>query len=169
MSAMPAERWTVPTDEDVASVPTYVELLRVLERAHRQLLETVSAELERSEVTDVNAVQALLLYHMGEEPLTAAEIKTSGRYLGSNVTYNLRKLIEAGRLVESRGPNGRGAPRFSPTEAGSQIRALVEGLFERQSSSLKPLCAMGEADVQQASAALAKLERYWTDQVRFRM
>lgn len=166
---MAAERWIVPTDEDVASVPTYVELLRVLERAHRQLLETVSAELERNDVTDVNAVQALLLYHMGEAPLTAAEIKTSGRYLGSNVTYNLRKLIEAGRLVESRSPNGRGAPRFSATETGRKVCTLVEKLFERQCAALKPVCAMSEADVRQAGAALAKLERYWTDQVRFRM
>jgi DNA-binding MarR family transcriptional regulator len=146
-----------------------VELLRVLERAHRQMMETVSAELERADVMDVNAVQALLLYHMGDAPLTAAEIKTSGRYLGSNVTYNLRKLIEAGRLSETRGPGGKGAPRFAPTASGAQVREIVGGLFERQASSLKPLCSMDDGDVRQATAALSKLERYWTDQVRFRM
>ena len=168
MSAMVAERWSPPAD-DVARAPTYVELLRALERAHRQLMETVSAELDRADVTDVNAVQALLLYHMGEAPLTAAEIKTSGRYLGSNVTYNLRKLIEAGRLQETRGPGGKGAPKFAPTAAGVRVREVVGRLFDRQAASLKPVCAMDDADVRQASAALSKLERYWTDQVRFRM
>lgn len=168
MSAVTAERWNLPPEEVVAA-PTYVELLRVLERAHRQMMETVSAELERADIADVNAVQALLLYHMGEAPLTAAEIKTSGRYLGSNVTYNLRKLIEAGRLNETRGAGGKGAPRFAVTEAGMEVRAIVGKLFDRQAASLKPVCSMDDGDVRQAAAALSKLERYWTDQVRFRM
>ncbi len=163
-----AERWTVPPADSV-DVDTYVNLLRGLERAHRQMHETVSAELEREEIADVNAVQALLLYHMGEDPLTAAEIKTSGRYLGSNVTYNLRKLIESGRLTETRPAGGKGPPRFSPTADGQAVREIVRRLFERQAGSLKPLCSMSDADVQQSTAAMAKLERYWTDQVRFRL
>lgn len=168
MNARLAERWTPPA-ADQAEVSTYVDLLRGLERAHRQMHETVSAELEREGVEDVNAVQALLLYHMGEEPLTAAEIKTSGRYLGSNVTYNLRKLIDAGRLTETRPKDGKGPPRFSPTPGGQAVRERIGRLFDRQAEALKPVCSMGDADVRQATAAMAKLERYWTDQVRFRL
>jgi len=163
-----AERWTPPA-ADQAEVPTYVDLLRGLERAHRQMHETVSSELDREEIADVNAVQALLLYHLTEEPLTAAEIKTSGRYLGSNVTYNLRKLIDAGRLTETRPRDGKGPPRFSPTPSGQAVREIVGRLFDRQAEALKPVCSMTDADVRQSTAALAKLERYWTDQVRFRL
>ncbi len=167
MSAQPAIRThTSPPEPAGPSLAAYVELLRCLERAHRQMVETVSDELERHRIGDVNAVQALLLFHLGSESLSAAEIKTTGRYLGSNVTYNLKKLTECGRMQEVR---VRGTPRFAATESGKQVSDLVRGLFERQTSAVHPVCGVDGTSIDKAGTVLRSLERYWTDQVRFRL
>lgn len=153
---------------DGASLTAYVELLHAVERAQRQLHDTVAAELQRAGVEDVTAVQALLLFHLGEDQLTAAEIMHSGRYLGSNVSYNLKKLTECGWL-ESQRSEDRGAPRFAATGPGRAIQAKLWALFDRQRHALQPVCGLDAASVAGAEAALRKLERYWFDQVRFRL
>ena len=157
-----------PTPEGEAALEAYVDLLHAVERAQRQLHETVAAELERAGIDDVTAVQALLLFHLGEESLTAAEIMHSGRYLGSNVSYNLKKLNEGGRLDCTR-DDARGAPRFRATASGRAISSKLWGLFARQREALKPVCSMDDAAVADAAAALKKLERYWFDQVRYKL
>lgn len=150
-----------------APLDAYVDLLHAVERAQRQLHDTVAAELEREGLSDVTAVQALLLFHLGPDSLTAAEIMHQGRYLGSNVSYNLKKLTEAGRLASAR--DERGAPRFSATDSGKAVQQRLWTLFARQRQALKPVCAMEAQDVAAAAASLKKLERYWADQVRYRL
>jgi DNA-binding MarR family transcriptional regulator len=153
--------------EGEVGLDAYVDLLHAVERAQRQLHDTVASELERGGFSDVTAVQALLLFHLGEDSLTAAEIMHSGRYLGSNVSYNLKKLTESGRLASER--DERGAPRFSATAEGKQVQARLWSLFGRQRQALKPVCSLDAASVAEAAGALKKLERYWLDQVRYKL
>lgn len=150
------------------TLAAYVDLLHAVERAQRQLHDTVAAELSRAGVEDVTAVQALLLFHLDGAQLTAAEIMHSGRYLGSNVSYNLKKLAESGWLSCTR-DDGRGAPRFTVTDAGKGIQDKLWALFERQRVAMQPVCELDASAVEEAGAALKKLERYWSDQVRFRL
>jgi DNA-binding MarR family transcriptional regulator len=168
MAATAAVLQDAPAQADHTALDAYVDLLHAVERAQRQLHETVAAELERSGIDDVTAVQALLLFHLGDESLTAAEIMHSGRYLGSNVSYNLKKLNEGGRLESTRG-DARGAPRFRATATGKAIQSKLWSLFGRQREALKPVCSMDESDVAAAASALKKLERYWFDQVRYKL
>lgn len=165
MPAAALQTETMDTETHVA-LEAYVDLLHTVERAQRQLHETVGSELERAGVSDVTAVQALLLFHLGSETLTAAEIMHSGRYLGSNVSYNLKKLSELGRLETTR---DGGAPRFAATPSGRAIQQRLWALFNRQHMALQPVCSMKDSDVAAATAALKKLERYWSDQVRYKL
>jgi DNA-binding MarR family transcriptional regulator len=155
-------------ESEGASLTAYVELLHAVERAQRQLHDTVAHEMTRAEEADITAVQAMLLFHLGDERLTAAEIMQSGRYLGSNVSYNLKKLNEAGRLETTR-EDGKGAPRFGVTDSGRSIQVRLWALFRRQRDALKPVCSLDEDAVTSTEAALKKLERYWLDQVRYRL
>jgi DNA-binding MarR family transcriptional regulator len=165
MSAAKKIEETVPADE--VGLDAYVDLLHAVERAQRQLHDTVAAELERAGLSDVTAVQALLLFHLGDDSLTAAEIMHSGRYLGSNVSYNLKKLTEGGRLASVR--DERGAPRFAATATGKVVQARLWNLFGRQREAMKPVCSLDGAAVATAAASLKKLERYWSDQVRYKL
>lgn len=158
---------TAEPQGDGALLTVYVDLLHAVERAQRQLHDTVQAELQRAGVDDVTAVQALLLFHLEGERLTAAEIMHSGRYLGSNVSYNLKKLSEAGRLECTR--DERGTPRFAATAAGKAIQTRLWSLFARQTEALAPVCDMDAAAIGATEGSLKKLERYWCDQVRFRL
>ena len=60
----------------------YLESLALVERLHRALLDVIKDEFDRRGRSDVNAVQALLLYNIGDKELTAGELRSRGYYLG---------------------------------------------------------------------------------------
>src|SRR3984893_5011547 len=84
----------VSTDEAADLRGRYLVSLKPDERLHRVLLDVIKDEFERLGRVDVNSVQALLLYNIGDAELTAGELTSRGYYLGSNVSYNLKKLVE---------------------------------------------------------------------------
>src|SRR4051795_12829376 len=100
--------------------PLYLEALTLVERLHRRLLDVIKDEFDRSARSDVNSVQALLLFNIGESELTAGELRTRGYYLGSNVSYNLKKLVDMGYLHYKRSETDRRSVRVSLTEKGKE-------------------------------------------------
>ena len=74
----------------------YFEAITLVERLHRQFLDVLKIELERAGIQDINNVQSLILYNIGEDELTVGELTARGYYLGSNVSYNLKKMVENG-------------------------------------------------------------------------
>ena len=86
---------------------TYFETIRLIERLHRQFLEVVKGELDRLGIEDINNVQALILSNVGREELTVGELTNRGYYLGSNVSYNVKKMVENGYLVQERSTHDR--------------------------------------------------------------
>lgn len=147
----------------------YLELLQLVERLHRQLLDVVKDELEREGIDDVNSVQALLLFNIGDQELTAGELRTRGHYLGSNVSYNLKKLVEAGYIRHERSATDRRSVRVSLTETGHAVRSQLNTLFERQSASLSPVGGVEIDTLPSMNTALTRIERFWADHIRFRM
>lgn len=149
--------------------PLYVTSLRLIERLHRQLLDVIKDELDRHGRGDINSVQALLVFNIGDEELTAGELKTRGHYLGSNVSYNLKKLVENNYLVSERSETDRRSVRISLSAKGEAMRDLVSGLFERHLKSLQPVAELGPEGLQEVNGALMRLERFWEDHVKYRL
>ncbi|GGD03019.1 transcriptional regulator LdtR [Aquisalinus flavus] len=147
----------------------YQKLLQLIERLHRQLLDVIKSELERVGQTDVNAVQALLLYNIGDAELTAGELRTRGHYLGSNVSYNLKKLVDAGYISHERSKTDRRSVRVSLTDKGCDIRDMLVDMFERQLGSVEQVGDVHAEMMASASITLERLERFWGDQIRFRL
>src|SRR5271165_347805 len=112
-------------DPELPVTNLYLETLTMVERLHRRLLDVIKDELERRGRSDLNAVQALLLHNIGDEELTAGELRTKGYYLGSNVSYNVKKLVEHGFLHHARSRLDRRAVRICLTDKGKEIQALV--------------------------------------------
>ena len=73
---------------------TYVGMVSLVERIHRQFLEVIKVELEALRIRDINAVQGLMLFNIGDAEMTVSEVTLRGCYLGSNVSYNLKKMVE---------------------------------------------------------------------------
>src|SRR5689334_25325188 len=109
----------------------YLEALHLVERLHRRLLDVIKDEFERQGRDDVNSVQALLLYNVGDKELTASELRTRGYYLGSNVSYNLKKLVEMGFLDHQRSRVDRRSVRIKLTEKGQDVRNIVDALYQK--------------------------------------
>lgn len=154
---------------EAAPQSEYLELLQLVERLHRQLLDVVKDELDREGLDDLNSVQALLLFNIGDQELTAGELRTRGHYLGSNVSYNLKKLVDAGYIRHERSAVDRRSVRVSLTETGRAVQARLNKLFERQGASLAPVGGVDTEQLPTVNTALARIERFWADHIRFRM
>jgi DNA-binding MarR family transcriptional regulator len=156
-------------DEGQKLRPRYLESLNLVERLHRQLLDVIKDELDRRGERVVNSVQALLLFNIGDQELTAGELRTRGHYLGSNVSYNLKKLVESGYINHERSDVDRRSVHVSLTEKGSQVRDLVVKLFDRHLESIEAVGNVTAQDFESMNVSLRRLERFWLDQVRYRL
>lgn len=155
------------TGEDFRS--EYLQALRLIERLHRLLLDVIKDEFDREGGAELNSVQALLLYNIGESELTAGELKTRGYYLGSNVSYNLKKLVDMGYLHYKRSEVDRRSVKVSLTPKGMAACEVVDKLYRRQLGSLEVVGEVNQSDVQGLNRALMRLERFWSDQIRYRL
>jgi DNA-binding MarR family transcriptional regulator len=149
--------------------PLYLEALTLVERLHRRLLDVIKDEFDRRGRSDINSVQALLLYNIGDAELTAGELRTRGYYLGSNVSYNLKKLVEMGYLHHQRSRMDRRSVRISLTEQGREIHDIVDQLYAKHVRTIEQVGGVNADDFKTLNVALVRLERFWTDQIRFRL
>ncbi|QJP12686.1 winged helix DNA-binding protein [Starkeya sp. ORNL1] len=161
---------TAKTDERREEIrPLYMEALTLVERLHRRLLDVIKDEFDRRGRSDVNSVQALLLFNIGDAELTAGELRTRGYYLGSNVSYNLKKLVEMGYLHHQRSRIDRRSVRIKLTDKGEEVRDIVEKLYQKHIATIEQIGGIGAQDFQVINKALVRLERFWTDQILYRL
>jgi DNA-binding MarR family transcriptional regulator len=154
---------------EMVAPPPPVEALTLVERLHRRLLDVIKDEFDRGGRSDVNSVQALLLFNIGESELTAGELRTRGYYLGSNVSYNLKKLVEMGYIHHQRSRMDRRSVRVSLTEKGADVAGIVNTLYERHIRSIDQVGGIGSEDFRLLNRSLQRLERFWTDQILYRL
>ncbi|MCB1311161.1 MAG: MarR family transcriptional regulator [Sedimentitalea sp.] len=145
----------------------YLEALALVERLHRLLLDVIKDEFERVGVLEINAVQALLLFNIGDNEVTAGELKSRGYYQGSNVSYNLKKLVEMGYMHHQRCEIDRRSVRVKLTPRGRQIRDVIGALFARHAEGLEAKGVLGPEGIEDITTSLKRVERYWTDQIRY--
>ena len=144
----------------------YLETVALVERLHRQFLEVVKAEIDRVGVRDINNVQAMILYNVGTEELTVGELTQRGYYLGSNVSYNLKKLIEAEYITQARSPHDRRSVRVKLSDKGLALHKKLNEHLEKQIASL-PQASISADELAKMSESLRKLERFWTGMVNY--
>jgi DNA-binding MarR family transcriptional regulator len=149
--------------------PHYLETLTLVERLHRRLLDVIKDEFDRRSRADINAVQALLLYNIGEKDLTAGELRTRGYYLGSNVSYNLKKLVEMGYLDHQRSHIDRRSVRIKLTDKGREVRDIVEMLYQKHVATVAQVGGIRCDEFATLNKSLQRLERFWTDQILYRL
>ena len=157
----------ISTGDSAAFMGSYLEALALVERLHRLLLDVIKDEFERVGVLEINPVQALLLFNIGDNEVTAGELKTRGYYQGSNVSYNLKKMVEMGYMHHQRCEIDRRSVRVRLTQKGREIRKLIAELFSRHADGLEAKGVLGPDGITEITSALRRVERYWTDQIRY--
>jgi len=141
-------------------VDQYLEIISLIERLHRQFLEIVKLELEGVGIRDINNVQALMLFNIGDAEMTVGELTLRGCYLGSNVSYNVKKMVENGYLAQKRSVHDRRSIHVKPTEKGRALRDTLKMMHERHIDMLQQ-SAVTPADLESAAITLRRLERFW--------
>ena len=144
----------------------YLETVSLVERLHRQFLEVVKNEIERMRVRDINNVQAMILYHIGADELTVGELTARGYYLGSNVSYNVKKMVENGYLGQERSPHDRRSVRVRLSDKGLDLRDKISSMFERQVKALDK-AGLNDEELIKANETMRKLERFWSSSLDY--
>jgi DNA-binding MarR family transcriptional regulator len=156
-------------EENRDAKPNYLKSLRLIELLHHLLLDVIKDEFKRVGSSEVNSVQALLLYNIGGAEVTAGELKSRGYYLGSNVSYNLKKLVDAGYIHHERSDTDRRSVRIRLTDKGQEVCSIIDTLYGRQMQSLGEAGGVFGEDLRALNKTLARLERFWADQIRYRL
>ena len=144
----------------------YLEAIKLIERLHRHFLEVVKMELDRKGIEDINNIQALILFNIGSEELTVGELTNRGYYLGSNVSYNVRKMVENGYLAQERSAHDRRSIRVKLSDKGLELCGFVTEMFDRHASALGD--SGGSPDrLNESSTVYRELERFWMGLLNF--
>ncbi len=154
------------TTSTTAGTQVYFDITRLIERLHRRFLDVIRAELDHLGVDDINAVQSLILANVNDEEITVRDLIKRGYYLGSNASYNIKKLVEAGYLEQERSPHDRRSVRIRLSQKGLALCSSVQELQQSHADALINGPG-GSKDLEGACSVLRKLERRWSDYVQF--
>jgi DNA-binding MarR family transcriptional regulator len=138
----------------------YLEVISLIERLHRHFLEVVKLELEGLGIHDINNVQGMMLFNIGDAEMTVGELTLRGWYLGSNVSYNVKKMVENGYLAQQRSLHDRRSIHVRLTEKGIGLRDRLTVMHQRHAEML-PQAGLAAEDLQGANGTLRRLERFW--------
>ena len=148
---------------------TYLQTLTLVERLHRRLLEVIKDEFDRRGRSDIAPVQALILYSIGNQELSVGELRTRGYYLGTNVTHNLQKLVGLGLVEHQRSRLDRRAVRIKLTANGLGVYEIVDALCQKHAQTVDEAAGVNAGDFENLNKLLHRLERFWIDQIAYRL
>lgn len=144
----------------------YYDSIQLIERLHRYFLDVVKTELDRKNILDINNVQAMILHNIGTDEMTVGELTLRGYYLGSNVSYNVKKMTENGYIAQERSVHDRRSIRVKLTEKGRELHKILDDMFERQEGKLITV-GIENPDLVDFNATMKQLERFWASQTSF--
>lgn len=149
--------------------PSYLEAVSRVERLHRRLLDLVKDEFDRMGWDDIGPVQAIMMFNIGGSELTAGELRSRGYYLGSNVSYNLKKLVDTGYIHQEKSKTDRRSVRIKLTPKGEEVAEVIDELYDRHLKSIAEVGGLNSDEFEQLNTALARLERFWVDQILYKL
>lgn len=158
-----------PAGEQSSVGKSYMDALQLVERLHHRLQDVVKDEFDRQGRNDVNSVQALLLFNIGDGEMTAGELRSRGYYLGSNVSYNIKKLVELGFINHERSRADRRSVRISLTDTGREVAGVVAALYERHIASIESVGGINQGDFDAMNRTMQRLDRFWNDTIMYRL
>ncbi len=141
----------------------YYEAIQLIERLHRHFLDVLKVELDKKGIQDINNVQSMILYNIGDDEMTVGELTIRGYYLGSNDSYNVKKMVENGYLVQERSVHDKRSIRVKLSEKGLGLKTMISDMFARHENEIsgsevtdERLNALGDT--------MKMLERFWAKQ-----
>ncbi len=144
----------------------YFESIQLIERLHRYFLDVVKTELDRKGLQDINNVQAMILHNIGRDEMTVGELTLRGYYLGSNVSYNVKKMTENGYITQERSVHDKRSIRVKLTAKGADLCKTLDEMFIRHEEKLKSI-GIENPDLVDLNHTMKQLEKFWASQTSF--
>ncbi len=144
----------------------YYESIQLIERLHRHFLDVLKVELDKKNIQDINNVQCMILYNVGEEEMTVGELTIRGYYLGSNVSYNVKKMVENDYLIQERSVHDKRSIRVRLSEKGIELCGMISAMFDRHEEQIAG-SDITEDRLAELNQTLKMLERFWAQQTNF--
>ncbi|MFK7840381.1 MAG: MarR family winged helix-turn-helix transcriptional regulator [Bdellovibrionales bacterium] len=141
----------------------YYEAIQLIERLHRHFLDVLKVELDKKGIQDINNVQSMILHNIGIDELTVGELTIRGYYLGSNVSYNVKKMVENGYLIQERSVHDKRSIRVKLSEKGIDLNTMLTDMFARHEDQIASTDVSNE-NLSGLNDTLKKLERFWANQ-----
>ncbi|QQG35211.1 MAG: winged helix-turn-helix transcriptional regulator [Micavibrio aeruginosavorus] len=144
----------------------YYDAIQLIERLHRHFLDVLKIELDRKGIQDINNVQSMILFNIGDDEMTVGELTIRGYYLGSNVSYNVKKMVENGYLIQERSVHDKRSIRVRLSDKGKKLCDLITAMFKRHEDMLKGT-DITDARLTDVNNSLKMVERFWASQTNF--
>lgn len=143
----------------------YRDMISYIERLHRLIVDVIKTELERHNIQSVNAVQALIIHNISDSEITVGELKTRGYYLGSNVSYNLKKLVENDYVSYAKSHIDRRSMRIKLTKEGWKICDIINQLYQRHTEKISKEKILNEESLDQLCSLYGDIEDFWNSDI----
>jgi len=170
MKTVAAAVHTADSHAHVVSIhEPYFQALTLVERLHHRLLEVIKDEFNRRGHVDINPTQAWLIYNIADKELSVGELRARGYYLGTNVSHSVKKLTEIGLIEYQRSHADRRSARIKLTAKGRQVAEIVEALCQKHVRTVQPVGGINIEEFATVNKLLHRLERFWTDQIIYRL
>lgn len=147
----------------------YLETTTLIQRANRRLLEVVEDALRRTGCAEINAVQAILIYNIGDKELTAGELGGRDHYLGTNVSHSIKKLNRLGIIDHRRSEDDARVVHIKLTDKGQEVRDIIVALYGKHMRTVEQLGGVSAEQFAALNRTLMRLERFWGDQILYRL
>jgi DNA-binding MarR family transcriptional regulator len=141
----------------------YYDAINLIERLHRQFLDVLKVELERANIFDINNVQSMILHNISTDELTVGELTVRGYYLGSNVSYNVKKMVENGYLVQERSVHDKRSVRVRLSDKGRRLNEAMTTLYKKQEEKLVTV-GLANTRLDSMNHVLHDLEAFWSNE-----
>jgi len=145
---------------------SYNDAVFLIERVHRYFLELLKTELDKAKILDINNVQSLILYNIGMEEMTVGELTARGYYLGSNVSYNIKKMTENGYVIQERSPHDKRSVRIKLSDKGTALHRTISTAIEEQIAALDKT-GITKEKLDEVCETLRKIEQVWTKMINY--
>lgn len=144
----------------------YYEAIQLIERLHRHFLDVLKVELDKKGIQDINNVQSMILFNIGDDEMTVGELTIRGYYLGSNVSYNVKKMVENDYLIQERSVHDKRSIRVRLSDKGKDLKQYITDMFRRHEEQIKGTKITDES-LNGLNNTLKSLERFWAAQTNF--
>lgn len=144
----------------------YYDSIQLIERLHRHFLDVLKVELDSKGIQDINNVQSMILFNIGDDELTVGELTIRGYYLGSNVSYNVKKMVENEYLIQERSKHDKRSIRVRLSDKGMELKNSISAMFERHEEKISN-SPITDDRLRDMNETLRMIERFWASQTNF--